>query len=1289
MLRKFIKFVLHICWYGLAASIITVAVAITLLRVLLPDIGHYREDIQAFVSEHTGYPVEIEEMNARWDGWIPNLYLKQIQILDNDVNEPLINFNEAFIELDPIASLKQKAFIPSQLKVSGIDLTFTRLEDGSIVITESGQALGNNNDNNDQGLTNWLRQQKNIQIEKANLTWVDQQQLYTDIQFKGTSIELIGSEEELKLSGNASLQQNDNLANIQYQIDIFGDILSSDWSGTINLQGNELRLGEWLDKIPDSDLRFGHYAGKIRLETKFNNAKLNQLAAKVEYDKFSLKKNASNTDGFELENIKAELDLLRKENQQWVLDMQLEDIKTASGTWTEPNARATIVSQDDSDQTYIALNVDHIKLADLESLAAQFIHQENQSELNFINDGHLNDIEMQYRTGDAESFSLNANFENLSLRHEENFSLSGLNGRISHNNNQGQMNLSSDNLQLFASKFYDDTLTFPQVNGQANWQINEGITIVQIENINIQTNDRPIDINGNITLNKDDLDPKLDLAIRTEDIAVGKLSSYLPKTMSKIAAWIEKSLLNGSVASADAKIKGPASKLPFKQSEEGILDVKLTLADTDVSHHPDWPTLNDLDANVDIVNSKLSFLIEKGEINNAELKKVKGNIADIYVKPAILKVAGDIKGQSKHLISYIDNSPLKTKAPLLVPKKMNLQGPFDLMVNLNIPIQKKPKIDLHGNINFPGNSLGNKVIGNFEDVIGSLTFTNKSAETDNLKANFFNRPVSISIEYDKEDNSHEVILNGPMDREFLTKQLHHYMPDRKELVNVYMNEVDGNTAWQANLKLLPGDQSPKVIIRSNLKGMALNFPTPFNKPKAESLNTILETNLTLKPESERAMNLKFGELSTVDFGYAQPPERKLRSLNVKFGQQDNILHRDTGVTLSGEVEYLDLGNWIKLIQSVPKPETKKKSIFDDRKFDLHVKELNFFNQHFNDVALKLERAENHWRIETEAPNISGTIILPLDSQSISLDLARLKLYRNQGAKKETEQADPGKLPSIHGYVKNFHFDDKYFGELYIETSKMSDGLSFDRIEFKKPNLNITAHGEWTKIDNKNHSRFNIDLAAEKLKAMLDTFKYESASIDEGKTDLSIKAGWIGSPAEFKLENLNGSMDIAIEQGQILDIDPKAGRLFGLLSIQTIKRRLSLDFSDLFGKGFGFDRIEGNFNFEKGDAYTNDLTVKGPSADIVITGRTGLIEQDYDQLVTVTPQVSDSLPLASAVFGPIGVGVGAVLYFAGDLLGGIPDKLDKVLQQQYTITGSWEEPVVEKLKGKEEKEKASG
>jgi uncharacterized protein YhdP len=139
-------------------------------------------------------------------------------------------------------------------------------------------------------------------------------------------------------------------------------------------------------------------------------------------------------------------------------------------------------------------------------------------------------------------------------------------------------------------------------------------------------------------------------------------------------------------------------------------------------------------------------------------------------------------------------------------------------------------------------------------------------------------------------------------------------------------------------------------------------------------------------------------------------------------------------------------------------------------------------------------------------------------------------------------------------------------------------------------------------------------------------------------------------------------------------------VLGLLSLNNLPRRLLLDFSDLFAEGFSFDKIKGSFVIDGGNAYTTDLYVDGPPARIDISGRIGLAEQDYDELVTVTPYVKTGISLAGALAA--GPAVGAVLLMAETLLEGQLGPLNRIAQTQYTVTGPWADPVITRLTTKE-------
>jgi uncharacterized protein YhdP len=184
-----------------------------------------------------------------------------------------------------------------------------------------------------------------------------------------------------------------------------------------------------------------------------------------------------------------------------------------------------------------------------------------------------------------------------------------------------------------------------------------------------------------------------------------------------------------------------------------------------------------------------------------------------------------------------------------------------------------------------------------------------------------------------------------------------------------------------------------------------------------------------------------------------------------------------------------------------------------------------------------------------------------------------------------------------------------------------------------------------------------------------------AAVIEAKSGkMDFKLSWSGAPTADAFRDAKGHVEVAIDKGQITRLDPGAGRVVGLASVAALPRRLALDFSDLTDKGFAFDTARGDFELHDGSAYTDDVLIKGPAAEIGLIGRIGLKNKDYDQTAEVTGNVSNTLPLAAFAAGPV-IG-GAVLIFSQVF----KQPLKGLARAYYRITGGWDNPTIERIKG---------
>jgi uncharacterized protein YhdP len=263
---------------------------------------------------------------------------------------------------------------------------------------------------------------------------------------------------------------------------------------------------------------------------------------------------------------------------------------------------------------------------------------------------------------------------------------------------------------------------------------------------------------------------------------------------------------------------------------------------------------------------------------------------------------------------------------------------------------------------------------------------------------------------------------------------------------------------------------------------------------------------------------------------------------------------------------------------------------------------------------------------------------------------------------------PSSLPPLHLQVTDMRLGKAKLGEARLETWPTDEGMHIDQLRAQSKNVQITAAGDWIGDEKRSRTHLAMDFASEDVARMLDALGFVGI-FQGGRTSAKLDAVWPGGPSALALANMDGTLKVDIAKGRILEVQPGVGRLFSLVSVTELPRRLALDFGDVVGKGFGFDSITGDFRFANGDASTQNLKIRGPAAEITITGRTGLKTHDYDQEVLVVPHLGSSLPIVGAIAGgPVGAAAGLAVQ------GILGHGLNQAARKRYHVTGTWEKPV---------------
>jgi uncharacterized protein YhdP len=308
---------------------------------------------------------------------------------------------------------------------------------------------------------------------------------------------------------------------------------------------------------------------------------------------------------------------------------------------------------------------------------------------------------------------------------------------------------------------------------------------------------------------------------------------------------------------------------------------------------------------------------------------------------------------------------------------------------------------------------------------------------------------------------------------------------------------------------------------------------------------------------------------------------------------------------------------------------------------------------------------------TEQPLATDNLVAP-DRPAIQLTLAHLTLPPARASGEDLD-IDPRGLPPLLVKSESFTVENKALGALEFNAVPVAQGWKIANLKLTRPESNLVASGLW-EIDSRGEqsTRMKAALTSTDFGGLLEIFDY-SEEVVGGKITLQSDWSWPGAPSSFRLARTDGDMNFVLNEGRIPKISPGAGRVLGALDLRSLARYLTLDFSTVYAKGLSFETIKGRVAVEKGNAYTRDLVIRTPGADIGMSGRIGLVARDLDLELGVTPHLMEELAITGGLLG--GPVVGAAVAVLHSL---VKKPFEKGTQIKYTVKGGWDDPAVTRI-----------
>ena len=1266
-------------WMAFGA-LLTVALIGATTTVLLETLEQRPQYIADWLGQQLGRTVSLRALELSWSDGAPVLRLKGLKVQAAGKQAGGLALERSEIRVDALSSLRSGSLRLSKITVSGAEIHLRKDTDGQWLVAGLGSQERYRADAVIGQTLAVIPTGAEFSLVDASLKIegvLHNNPRGTQLAFKPVSLNLRNNAENSRLSGTIGLpglRQPPVRFSLRWKSRSGSPVKQSrlalivrrlplsriPWvAGLLDLDGLDGALGLSLD-IAIRDGVPASAAGSLALQ---------QLAMSF----------GPEWPAVQLSGLRSVVDFA-KIPRGWRLSLLKLAIESRQQHWPQTTLSMTRIEDQLTRHERVAL--DQLPLAALRPLLQQLpmaagLRQRLTTGLQ--NQGQLQNVELT-RTrlaGEPGAAAVSLDFHDLGFRDSATgIRVVAARGSLSVFEQGGRLRIDSSEFQLPGDP--KPARNRPvSATGDVRWHHADHRAVVDIDNLHIGDRTVRFDTQGRIVLATTTRNASVDLEASINDVDTDKLKPYLNSGIvsPEVAAWITSALRGGRFSHLKAQLRGELADL---SELPGRITIGGRFRNVNMDYAQGWPILNGLQGKLELAAKRLHLNISKGQVLGARIQKASGVIQDVSQEAPVIRITGKVQGRSEQAAAFIAASPLKPRFSGLL-NNLDLVGPADLDMELDIPLSAAP-VAVRGSLDVRDNLIHVPALRTgLSKVHGELSFDTGGPKLGTLSALYLSRPIRLDLDGSVDHGAiTRLTIAGRTDPTGLVRHLYNVGAINSNRLDALplLTRLSGQTDWQVALDIpvqwATGTRLG-LTVNSDLRGMALDLPAPLGKTRDAVRHLRIRTHIS--DQAVRSFSIDYGEqLNAALEVKPDGPHYRLSRGEIRLASGTAKLPAEAGLQVAGSLKYLSVDEWVSLLSQYQTVDTgsgtdrRAQPLAEVRTINLATGSLDALGSRFKNVQLKVAHHHNTgWKIDLQGKGLEGRIAIaePLSDSGIQARFARLDIQPSPG-NSPTADIDPRGLPPLDLIVEHLRYQDLSLGLLKLVLKPFAQGTRIQRLFVLSDAYEIVGKGDWLRRNGKTRSALRLQVNGNDFGKLLTAIGYPDTGVDGGAVDMLIQGQWPGSPFDFDTTTLHGTLHFRASNGFLRDIEPGVtGRVFGLFTLTTLPRRLlRLDFSDLFEEGLGYELLEGSFNLEAGNAYTNNLKLETDTSRVEMEGRVGLLLRDYDQVMTVTPKLSSSLPLAP-------------LWLAEKFLN--RKLINDVFAYRYTITGSWDHPKVERIR----------
>ncbi len=1287
-------------WTALALVIIGAAVLVGIGKLLMPYSERFKPRLEAVLAEQFNQPVRLDAFTGEWKAFGPRISLEGVTLLGSRSGQDAIAIEQAALDIRPL-----NAFISGRplysFRIIGADLALVRLDDGRFELSGLGLSGRQLDGKSDPGGLGNLARVGEVRLEDSAFSYSD--------ATREMHLQLVGIDGRLQVNGDRLALEVQASVSDAGRERVLGDLAATVLAGLdargrldgleFHLETGELMLHELAAQLPDHSLRPASGRLNAQLWGSWAPGQPQEMAGVVDIRDAGLD---TGDRMLLLDHANARLNWRWRDKTQWRIDLADMRVTENGRRWTAPRVSvernlegnlAVWVSADFAEAEF-PLEITQVIMGEFGSRWPKAVPTAGS--------GPVHDFDLVIN-GNRKLTATSGRFENLEVLAWADWPLPrGLNGRIDLAYGEGSLHFAGEDVAITWERNFRAPLVvdFEDCEMEILWVDDD---YWQVDALPCPIRNEHLDAEARARFAKDEGKPRVDVNAALHRADLAELSDYWPASVMspKVTDWLRRSIVSGTAENARFLLQGDMDAFPFRDSEGAIL-ATAQLRDARLAYSPGWPEAGDVNAALRIEGASLSLSGSIGDLAGGQVQQATARIRDLQTPRMELDYRSTTDLPA--LESFLAASPLLRDTEL-DPADFAFQGGAVTRGRLVLPFGDTPgDFTLDGRLELREGQFTHRPTGvRLDGLAGTLEYDGEGVETEGLTATLDGWPATLDLDAAwGTDTPFSARLAG----RFPASALASAAPLDDDPL---LSSISGEADWDIGLDVSrPETEAPmrtRLTASSNLEGMRLGLPAPLAKDadtawpfelswatgeSADEVHARLGDRATLalelgEPTATAALEAPAEAPEPADeaVGPDTPPAIEsgeptvigpaLRRGALAFGAGPAEWPAPGEFSLGGEAETLDIDAWMDVVTAYGAADRYPTGLaFRDATVD--ARELVLMNRAFNDVRLDLAWDGQALAAGFDGAAIDGDVAYTRNEDGthvLNAQFERLYMPDPLDAGMAMD-ADPTGLPEMHFFVSEFQFMGLDLGATRIEAFPIANGLRIETVDAASEQLTFQARGDWVVTDGASRSDFDIVLTSESLGALVEALDLSSV-LEGGQTMLRYDAWWPGPPAAFELARLNGLITFSVIDGRILNADPGAGRVLGLMSVGALPRRLSLDFSDVFESGLTFDQAQGTIRLDSGTAWTDDFILESTAARLAITGSSDLEAQQFDYQMTVRPGVSQALPVLGAIAGgPAGAAAGLALQ------GLLREALGDATEARYEITGPWSDPEVVRL-----------